>query len=560
MVLAGGLVSTSSCIFFSAHRLILAASSPVFKAMFSGKFKETKSKVIPMKEMTFVGLKNIVDCFYTTKIKITAKNIEDILPAAHLLQLNDIIDECTDWMVGKLTKTNCFSFLKMAEKYSIEKVESAVNKFILENFVSVCQTKAFSMISKQALMRYLSSDTLKTNVDESVVYIAAKNWILENKIRDADEINEIMGNIRFALITSEILSEEVIYDEIIDGNTSCRKLVVEAMRYHSNVFTQPLYGGSLNKPRGKPGVAMISNGSWVKGFETKEGERSLHFMSFPDFAKKTKGKFLEAGTSIVWDGMYSVQIRNFLFIFGTNLDGYQNFGKRYDASTDAILDLAPAPGGPKVGSSTVCHGNIIYMIGGMLVKKDAKCALIKNDIVNNVYAYDVGKDCWSVSSPLPECVAYAGVTVLHENIFVAGGYSQNETTAKVTAFDTKAKLWLTKAELNQKRCEFVLETVDDILYAVGGRVIDGDVIINSAEKYDVLSNQWTIVVRNGQVKFQAAKSYVFDNRIYIVGGQLAPHEMFSFDTKKNKVRREVGALPDDMQRNVSALMTLPKLL
>ena len=44
-----------------------------------------------IKEVTFLGLKHIVDCIYTTGLQLNCEIIEDILPAAHLLQMTDII-------------------------------------------------------------------------------------------------------------------------------------------------------------------------------------------------------------------------------------------------------------------------------------------------------------------------------------------------------------------------------------------------------------------------------------------------------------------------------------
>ncbi len=136
-----------------AHRNILAASTPYFEAMFSGRFEEGNARVVEVKGVTFIGLNNVIEFIYTNKIKITAKNLEDILPAAHLLQMTEIVDECKDWMIGKITKTNCFDFLRLAEKYSIESLETAITEFVLKNFVAVSKTKGFTKISQEALCR-----------------------------------------------------------------------------------------------------------------------------------------------------------------------------------------------------------------------------------------------------------------------------------------------------------------------------------------------------------------------------------------------------------------------
>ncbi len=84
--------------FISAHRAVLAAASPYFRAMLSGKFKETKEEVVPIKEVTFQGLSAVIECIYTTNLVLNMENIEHILPAAHLFQMNDVVRECVEWM------------------------------------------------------------------------------------------------------------------------------------------------------------------------------------------------------------------------------------------------------------------------------------------------------------------------------------------------------------------------------------------------------------------------------------------------------------------------------
>ena len=95
-------------------------------------------------------------------------------------------------MYRHITKDNCFDFLRLAERYNIETVESSITKFIMKNFVAVSEVESFMEISQQVLCRYLSSDVLKTNMNEYSVYKAARNWILKNNISEVMTICEIM--------------------------------------------------------------------------------------------------------------------------------------------------------------------------------------------------------------------------------------------------------------------------------------------------------------------------------------------------------------------------------
>ncbi len=271
-----------------AHKNVLASATPYFDAMFSRQFEETNARLVEVKDVSFVGLKNVVNYIYTAQIEITSENIEDVLPAAHMLQMADIVEECIEWMSGKITQNNCFNFLQLAEKYNIETVEDAITDFILANFKSVSETKGFSEISREALCRYLSSDVLKTEMEEYLVYIAAKNWILHNKIEDKTTISEIMKNVRFALIPPVTLSEKVATEDLIDDCKECRKMIGEAMKYHADSYSQPFYEGALSKPRGKQGLLVIPSGLQKDETCTTQSIDTIHFLSLPmlDVTKK----------------------------------------------------------------------------------------------------------------------------------------------------------------------------------------------------------------------------------------------------------------------------------
>ncbi len=548
-----------------AHKNVLTVSTPYFEAMFTGQFEEKNAHVVEVKGVSFVGLKNVVDYIYTAKIKINAKNIEDILPAAHLLQMEDMVKECKKWMSEKITKTNCFTFLRLAEKYNIETVETAIIEFVLKNFRAVSETKGFADISKEALCRYLSSDFLKTEMEEYTVYKAAKKWITKNKITDNAIVFDIMKNVRFALIPPITLSEQVTADDMIDDNKDCRKLVSEAMKYHVDVHNQPFYKENMNKPRGTTGILIIPNGQRKGNKYTASEIGNIDFLPFPAFEPTRLSKSLNA--AIVYNSMCAMQINNFMFLFGAksvdDCDGYQNFTLRYNASNDSWMKMDPIPRETMVGSAITCSENKkeIFLVGGLHVHPEMEFRIQADKITPGVYIYGIPNNSWTKSRNLPNRLVYSATTMLGNLVYVTGGYSsleQNENS--VYAFDTKGKIWLTKAKMKHKRCQHTLDAVNGKLYAIAGRLVDMDPnCVASVEAYDPLSDQWTEVVHSG-TSFFAASSLVNGSNIYIIGGSNHLKKMSVYEVDKNRVNNLGELLPSHCRRNVSALLTLPKLL
>ncbi len=548
-----------------AHKAVLAAATPYFAAMFSGKFKETKSRIVTVKDVTFVGLKNVIECIYTTKSNINAKNIEDILPAAHLLQMADIVDECKEWMSGKITKTNCFSFLRLAERYNIETVEKAITDFVLRNFVAVSETKGFAEISQQALCRYISSDMLKTQLAEISVFKAAKKWIVKNKITDDTIVYEVMKNVRFALIPPITLSTQVSTDDLIDNNRDCRKMVGKAMTYHADVYNQPFYNENINRPRGTVGMLVVANGTREENSFTASSNENIDFLPIPALTPAKQSKSL--ALPIVFDSMSAIQINNFLFLFGSKSDGYQNFTMRYDASNDTWMTLDAVPREATVGSTTACAESKkeVFLIGGMYVNSTTKFTTLSTKITSTVYTYNIQNNAWTQCKDLPEQLAHSASTTLGSFVYVTGGYSSTKTTSEcLFAYDLRAKGWLTKAKMNHKRCQHILEVVDEKLYAMAGRVFEEDSrTVASIEIYDRVSNQWTIALIDG-VSIIAPSSVAHGTIIYIIGGLVdagyRSKQVCVYDACRNKVTHLSKKLLPHAGVNISACLTLPKLL
>ena len=544
----------------SAHKVVLAAASPYFKAMFSGKFKERKAHIVEIKEVSFQGLKDVVDSIYHNKINLIMKNIEDVVPAAHMLEMTDIINESKEWMLKKITKASCFKLLELAEKYGIENVVDRIHEFVLQNFVAVSESKAFKGISKEILIKYVSADTLKTNINEFAVYKAVKSWILSNEIPQ-EGVTEIMSHVRFGLIAPETILKDISRDSLIDKNEDCRRMIDDAMLYHSDQYTQPLYKGNLNKPRGKRGVLIIPQGRRSDGYNVSDTQVSVNFITFPSFENSPFSSSLKV--PFVCGSMNSIQINNFLYVFGINCTGYQNFTKRYDASLNKWMELAAVPTEATIGSTVAYAGTHIFHMGGMSVAKDCSCAVREEKLVDNMSAYNICENAWSESTALPTKLVYGVACQLEGRIFLTGGYSGSvsdggETLSKVWEFDVKGKIWLTKAPMNEKRCQHVLEALNGKLYAVGGREIGGEKCC-MIEEYDVSTNQWSVLMF-ADLQIQASSSFINARKIYMIGGVYSNFDVLIYDVDKNELVERDSQLPSNCERNISAYLTLPKLL
>ncbi len=469
-----------------AHRNILVATSQYFESMFSGAFQESKLHTVPIKGVTYPGLHTVVKCIYSTEIDITDDNIGDIFPVVHLFQMDDVITECLDWMRENVSKENCFTILRLVEKYNLEDVEDALHGVILHDFTYVSSQPQFKELTHEVFCRFLASDLLRANAGEFEVFQLAKQWINYKEIRNQDTVWDIMKNIRFALLPLQDISDMIRGEPLVIENENCRHDAAEAIQYHSNLYTQPLYDGEINRPRGKSGILVIPRGKKVPdGWATLGNGESLHFVPFPGTGECQNESSLE--TPIVFDSMNSVTLNNFVFLFGIDCRGFQNFAKRYDARHGSWIELKSVPRSPAVGSAIACNDSEIFLLGGMIIKEDSSndtddfysdtvdsyCACSDGKDSDSAFMYSISDNTWKAIEKLPIKASFASACFFKGMVFYSGGNFVNDqndalTSDKVYAFDPNANMWLTKAPMTIERCDHLMEALEDYIYVLGG--------------------------------------------------------------------------------------------
>ncbi|XP_029348144.1 kelch-like protein 2 [Acyrthosiphon pisum] len=106
------------------HKNVLIAASPYFHAMFSN-FEESNKDLVTIRELDSTILQLLVDYIYTGEIMVTKENVQALLPAANVLQLDYVNEVCAEFLQKQLDSSNCLGIKAFADLHNCTKLLSS---------------------------------------------------------------------------------------------------------------------------------------------------------------------------------------------------------------------------------------------------------------------------------------------------------------------------------------------------------------------------------------------------------------------------------------------------
>lgn len=208
------------------HKLVLAASSPVFEALFYGPLADYE-KVIHVPDLQPQTFKSLLRYIYCDKVELsTILDAGMLLYASKKYLLPHLSRKCLDYMVQHMHITNLWDALDVAESLNEEELLDTCLKVMRQYSIGVWSSSG-DHLSKLVLCRLLDQDP--SNISETELWTFVISWAeMECQLKNLEPTPEnirsiiddvgLLKKIRFLTFTKKDLYELVKPSGVISTN------------------------------------------------------------------------------------------------------------------------------------------------------------------------------------------------------------------------------------------------------------------------------------------------------------------------------------------------------
>ncbi|ESO02000.1 hypothetical protein HELRODRAFT_188549 [Helobdella robusta] len=500
-----------------------------FKSMFLTDMSESRNGVVKLEDIDPDATLSLVQYAYTSQLLITVENVQPLLFASSILQIDSVSRTCCEFMASHLDETNCLEVLSFANHLGHKLLVNKAQIFIIRNFREISQIPELLKLSYKLFLPIICADDLCVDREEDVYDVVIK-WIKYDVVNNIKYIVPLLKNIRFTYFLPSTLVDIVSTEELIRTNLDCRDLVDDAKDYclfKANVI-YGYKGVKKHRPRKiYSGVMFCVGGRGFDGNPFKSIEcydvyndrtiillmklKVVKYFFRNIFEKKHQSKLFAAGghdgvTHLKSGEMFDPQTNTWTpiadmsklrrgialaYLNGSiyavgGLDDHSCFPtvERYDIASDTWFEVKKM-NYSRGGVALVSYQSSLYAVGG----NDGSLSL------ESCESYDSSANNWVVIEPMNKRRAGAGATELDGYIYVAGGFDDNAPLDSVERYNVADNQWTIITPMSRPRGGVGISSLAGKIFAVGGH--DGHKYLDSVEEYDPEKSEWSQVAKIG---------------------------------------------------------------
>ncbi|XP_060870641.1 ring canal kelch homolog isoform X2 [Metopolophium dirhodum] len=480
------------------HKNVLVAASPYFRAMFTN-FDESNKDLINIRELDSTILQLLVDYIYSGEIMVTKENVQVLLPAANVLQLDYVNSVCAVFLQKQMDPSNCLGIRAFADLHNCTDLLLSSEAYIKQHFLEVVKGEDFLSLSSEDLVKLISSNDLAVPFEEKV-FECVIEWVKHDLDRRKDFLPKLMDHVRLPLLKPDILFN-ISREPLLSNSSKCNDYIIEAFYFnHKKSIQQFTIPKSIRfKPRqfgGFQKVILMLN-------ESETSPKCYTEWYDPATKLRENAPGINDCRETAGFGVISDQ---FVFVVGGGNISSSKSVSMLDVCSHSptwvpMVDMLISRRLLGVGILNDC----IYAVGG---RDDT-------GLLNSVEVFDVTVQKWQMVSSMSIERSSCGVGVFNNHLYAVGGFS-GKNLKSVEYYDPSLDTWTQVAEMSVCRNGVGVGVLGGLIYAIGG--YDSGKYLKSVEVYRPSDGVWSSVTDMHFSRYRPGVA-VFDSLLYVFGGE-----------------------------------------
>ena len=517
---------------FPAHKCVLSAASPYFRAKFTSHLKENESNLVVLREEKSTTISDVLKFIYTGEASIDSSNAQDLLMIADYLIISSLKSKASNFLESSLTASNCLALESIASRYNCEPLKQAAVAFKLKHFVAVAKSEDFRALDSKDVIELISKDEVDVS-DEEEVYQAVIAWVKHDLPSRECLLPELLKCMRLFSMSKHSL-RNILDEELVGKNLTCTKVVINALDFF---FFPDRFQNMALKPRlslDKYEPVVVLTGGFNEFGKKKNTQcfvpSTLSWVSLPmmPHPRSHHGAAVCGGILYIMGGADSAP----MCCFNPRQNKWRSLGTTFKLK----------------GCSLTCFHEELYLIGGEGSWQD-------------VQIYNPTHDKWRPGASMETCRAGHSSVVLQECIYAIAGHDGTVCQNSVECYNPLTDQWTKISSMSKVRRFAAAATVGDKIVVVGGFGDMTDKTIEpSYEMFERRTNQWSLL--SHPLRPRAAHGIAsIEGMVYLFGGEdekfYARGVEYSLDVNYNEWN-DAGSIPGPASYFGTSLLKLPK--
>lgn len=166
---------------------------------------------------------------YSGHIRITELTVCQLLPAATMFQVPNVVDACCAFLERQLDPTNAIGIASFAEQHGCTKLKQRATQFIERHFTQICHEEEFLQLSAIQLVQLIIRDELNVQ-EERDVYNAVIKWVKYDEDSRYPKMEHILHAVRCQFLTPNFLKEQMSNCDVLRKAPACREYLASIFK------------------------------------------------------------------------------------------------------------------------------------------------------------------------------------------------------------------------------------------------------------------------------------------------------------------------------------------